>query len=132
MMPERCVDRLAERYGDLNGAVVVVLGACYRGGVKETAFSGVFATVVALRRRGALPLVEDPLLSADELSRLGLEPYSSGTVIDAAVLQADHAEYQELTPSDLPGVKVALDGRGVLDPARWPGVSVLSVGRSSR
>jgi nucleotide sugar dehydrogenase len=131
-MPERCVDMLAERYGDLSGAVVVVLGACYRGGVKETAFSGVFATVDALRRRGALPLVEDPLLSADEVSGLGLEPYSSGTVVDAAVLHADHAEYQKVTPGDLPGVKVVLDGRGVLDPARWPGVSVLSVGRGSR
>jgi nucleotide sugar dehydrogenase len=128
-MPERCVEMLAERYGDLGGAVVVVLGACYRGGVKETAFSGVFATVDALRRRGARPLVEDPLLTAAELAGLGLEPYPAGTVVDAAVLQADHAEYQSLTPSDLPGVKVVLDGRGVLDPARWPGVVVLGVGR---
>jgi nucleotide sugar dehydrogenase len=129
-MPERCVEMLAERYGDLNGAIVVVLGACYRGGVKETAFSGVFATVDALRRRGARPLVEDPLLTADELSALGLEPYPAGTAVDAAVLQADHAEYQEWTPSDLPGVTVVLDGRGVLDPAQWPGVSVVGVGRS--
>ena len=132
MMPERCVDMLAERYGDLAGAVVVVLGACYRGGVKETAFSGVYATVDALRRRGARPLVEDPLLTAEELAGLGLEPYPAGTAVDAAVLQADHAEYQELTPGDLPGVKVVLDGRGVLDHARWPGVSVLSLGRGSR
>jgi nucleotide sugar dehydrogenase len=131
-MPERCVDMLAQRYGDLTGAVVVVLGACYRGGVKETAFSGVFPTVDALRSRGARPLVEDPLLTADELSDLGLQPYRAGTVVDAAVLQADHSEYQELTPRDLPGVKVVLDGRGVLDPARWPGVPVLSLGHGSR
>jgi nucleotide sugar dehydrogenase len=132
LMPEHCVDMLAERYGDLRCAVVVVLGACYRGGVKETAFSGVFATVDALHQRGALPLVEDPLLSAEELSALGLEPYSSGTVVDAAVLQTDHAEYRGFTPSDLPGVKVVLDGRGVLDPMRWPGVSLLSLGRGRR
>lgn len=131
-MPERCVDLLAERYGDLRDAIVVVLGACYRGGVKETAFSGVFGTVEALRRRGARPLVEDPLLSAAEIRGLGLEHYEPGTVVDAAVLQADHAEYQELMPGDLPGVKVVLDGRGVLDPDRWPGVSVLSVGRAGR
>ena len=45
-------------YGDLTGARVVVLGAAYRGGVKETAFSGVFATVRVLlraRRRGDRP-----------------------------------------------------------------------------
>ena len=41
-MPDRAVQRLADVYGDLRGATVVVLGACYRGGVKETAFSGVF------------------------------------------------------------------------------------------
>ena len=39
-----------QAYGDLTGATVVVLGACYRGGVKETAFSGVFAD-----GRGAAP-----------------------------------------------------------------------------
>ena len=39
--------------GDLTGATAVVLGASYRGGVKETAFSGVFATVAALRDAGA-------------------------------------------------------------------------------
>jgi nucleotide sugar dehydrogenase len=131
-MPERCIDMLAGQYGDLRGAVVVVLGACYRGGVKETAFSGVFATVDALHRRGARALVEDPLLEADEIAGLGLEPYHAGAVVDAAVLQADHAEYQDLRPDDLPGVTVVLDGRGVLDPAQWPGVCVLGVGSRSR
>jgi len=131
-MPERCVDLLAERYGDLAGAAVVVLGACYRGGVKETAFSGVFATVEALRRRGARPLVEDPLLTAEEITGLGFEPYRRGTAVDAAVVQADHAAYQQLSPGDLPGVKVVLDGRAVLDPARWPGVAVVTLGRGHR
>ena len=43
-------------YGDLRGATVVVLGACYRGGVKETAFSGVFGVGrrAARARRGAV------------------------------------------------------------------------------
>ena len=51
-MPEYAVQRLAEEYGDLTGAKVAVLGASYRGGVKETAFSGVFPVVAALRERG--------------------------------------------------------------------------------
>ncbi|MCU1588006.1 MAG: UDP-N-acetyl-D-mannosaminuronic acid dehydrogenase, partial [Frankiales bacterium] len=37
----------------LAGLSVLVLGAAYRGGVKETAFSGVFAVVDELRARGA-------------------------------------------------------------------------------
>jgi UDP-N-acetyl-D-mannosaminuronate dehydrogenase len=127
-MPERAVQRLADGYGDLAGATVVVLGACYRGGVKETAFSGVFPTVAALRARGASPVVHDPLFSPAELSALGLEPYRAGQSVDAAVLQADHVEYRGYTPADLPGVRVVLDGRGVLDPDRWPEVTVIRLG----
>jgi UDP-N-acetyl-D-mannosaminuronate dehydrogenase len=122
---------LADVYGDLRGATVVVLGACYRGGVKETAFSGVFGVVDALRARGAAPFVHDPLFTAAELAALGLEPYRDGVRVDAAVLQADHQEYRGFTPADLPGVSVLLDGRGVLDPGRWPGVTVLALGRST-
>jgi nucleotide sugar dehydrogenase len=129
VMPKRCVDRLADAYGDLTGAVVVVLGACYRGGVKETAYSGVFATVSALRRRGAVPLVHDPLYSADELLELHLDPYLPMTRVDAAVVQADHTEYAELSTSDLPRVRVVLDGRDVLDPERWEGVTLIRLGR---
>ena len=39
-MPEYAVALLEGAYGDLTGARVAVLGAAYRGGVKETAFSG--------------------------------------------------------------------------------------------
>jgi nucleotide sugar dehydrogenase len=127
-MPDRAVQNLAEAYGDLAGATVVVLGACYRGGVKETAFSGVFATVEALRARGAAPVVHDPLFTPGELASLGLEPYRDGLRVGAAVLQADHPEYSRFTPADLPGVTVVLDGRGVLDPGRWPGVTVVTLG----
>jgi nucleotide sugar dehydrogenase len=127
-MPERAVQRLADVHGDLDGAVVVVLGACYRGGVKETASSGVFATVDALRARGATPVVHDPLFTPGELAALGLEPHCAGQRVDAAVLQADHEEYLGFSPPDLPGVRVLLDGRGVLDPSRWPGVAVVRLG----
>jgi nucleotide sugar dehydrogenase len=128
-MPERAVELLAQAYGDLVGAVVVVLGACYRGGVKETAFSGVFSTVTALRERGARPLVHDPLHRPDELEALRLEPYLEGREVDAAVLQADHHEYRVFSARDLPGVTMILDGRGILDSARWPGVRIIPIGR---
>ena len=128
-MPERCVELLADEYGDLAGATVVVLGACYRGGVKETAFSGVFAVVDALRRRGAIPLVQDPLFTQAELRALGLQAYQTGRRVDAAVVQADHIEYASLTASDLPGVKVVFDGRNVLDDSRWVGITIINLAR---
>lgn len=107
---------------------VAVLGAAYRGGVKETAFSGVFATVEALRSRGAEALVHDPLFSDDELRGLGFEPYHLGEPADLVVVQADHAEYARLTSSDLPGVRALLDGRQVTDPAAWADVVRIGIG----
>jgi nucleotide sugar dehydrogenase len=128
-MPERGVELLVQAYGELASAVVVVLGASYRGNVKETAFSGVFPLVAALRERGAQPLVHDPLHSPDELEALGLKPYLKQHEVNAAVVQADHHEYRTLSAGDLPGVSVILDGRGILEPERWPGVRIISIGR---
>jgi len=127
-MPDYTVGVLEGAYGALTGARVVVLGAAYRGGVKETAFSGVFPTVEALIRRGAVALVHDPMFTADELADLGLTAYQAGSTVDAAVLQADHAEYRDLRPDDLPGIRVLVDGRNFTDPANWAGVTHRVVG----
>ncbi|GAP48579.1 nucleotide sugar dehydrogenase [Streptomyces azureus] len=129
-MPEYAVRRLAEVYGDLTGAGVLVLGAAYRGGVKETAFSGVFPVVEALRSRGAEPYVSDPLYRADELSALGLPPHN-GQTATAAVVQADHGEYRELGSDQFPQVRVVVDGRRITDPDRWAGAEVIVLGAPS-
>ena len=131
-MPEYTVAQLEGAYGDLKGARVVVLGAAYRGGVKETAFSGVFPTVVALTRRGAEVVVHDPMYTPDELAALGLKAYEPRSPVDAAVLQTDHAEYRDLRPADLPGIRVLMDGRHCTDPADWVGVTHRVIGMAVR
>jgi UDP-N-acetyl-D-mannosaminuronate dehydrogenase len=105
-----------------------VLGASYRGRVKETAFSGVFPTVDDLLSRGAEVLVHDPMFTDDELAGYGFTAYHLGDPVDAAILQADHPEYLALTPADLPGIRAFVDGRGVIDGADWPGVTFLRLG----
>jgi nucleotide sugar dehydrogenase len=129
-MPDYTVGELEKAYGDLAGARVAVLGASYRGGVKETAFSGVFPVVEALRRRRADSMVHDPMYSDAELEKLGFTPYAFGKPVDAAVVQTDHDEYREISATDLPGVQVLVDGRGATDPSRWHGVirRVIGVG----
>lgn len=117
--------------GSLEGKKAVVLGAAYRGGVKETAFSGVFATLEALREAGAKVAVHDPMYTDDELRDFEWEPYNLGEPVDIAVLQADHASYRELSAGDLPGVKVVVDGRRVLDATRFPSATFLVVGRTA-
>jgi nucleotide sugar dehydrogenase len=127
-MPAYVVGRVAEVLGDLSGLRVAVLGASYRGGVKETAFSGIFDTVAALRSRGVEVLVHDPMYADEELAGFGWEPYHLGDPVDAAIVQADHAEYRRLAPDDLPGVRLLFDGRRVTDPALWAGTPRLVVG----
>jgi UDP-N-acetyl-D-mannosaminuronate dehydrogenase len=107
---------------------VAVLGAAYRGGVKETAFSGVFPVVEALGAAGADARVQDPLFSDDELAGLGLVPHHLGEPAAGAIVQADHDRYRQLGPADLPGVRALVDGRGIVEPARLPGVAVRRLG----
>jgi nucleotide sugar dehydrogenase len=129
-MPDYTIGLLEGAYGDLAGARVVVLGAAYRGGVKETAFSGVFGAVEALTQRGAVALVHDPLYTDEELERLGFSPYHLGEPVDAAVVQADHAEYRTIGPDDLPGITAFIDGRRVSSADRWPGVAYRVIGKA--
>lgn len=129
--PERLVARAEALLGDLSGLRCVVLGAAYRGGVKETAFSGVFPTVAALVARGAQAMVTDPLYSEAELRALGLEPYRAGEPCDLAIVQTDHATYRTLAPGDLPGVRLLVDGRRITDADRWRGVVRVVVGDGS-
>lgn len=126
-MPDHAIGVLAETYGDLAGATVLILGAAYRGGVKETAYSGVFPLVDRLTDLRAEPLVSDPMYTAEELTGLGLPAYG-GQAVDALIVQSDHIEYKDLTAADWPGVKVLYDGRGVTDAALWHGVRRIVLG----
>ena len=127
-MPAYVVGRATEVLGSLEGLRVVVLGASYRGKVKETAFSGVFPTVEALREAGAEVLVHDPMYTDDELAGFGWTAYHLGEPVDVAIVQADHPEYRELTTADLPGLRLLLDGRRATDAAAWTGVPRLTIG----
>jgi len=118
----------ADLLGDVAGRTVLILGVAYRGGVKETAFSGAFPLRDTLTARGATVVAADPLYTAEELGALGFAAWDGGA-IDAAVVQADHGEYETLTSADLPGVTVIVDGRGILDAARFAPVPVRRIGR---
>lgn len=131
-MPGYAAAQLEAAHGSLFGQRVAVLGAAYRGGVKETAFSGVFPLVAALRDRGARVLVHDPMYSDAELQGYGFEPYSTGQPADAVVVQADHAEYRDLSSADVPGVRTVVDGRRVLASQAWDVDAFVVLGRARR
>lgn len=131
-MPEHAIRTLRAKVGDLDGLKVSVLGAAYRGGVKETAFSGVFALAEILDSAGADVAVGDPLYSDEELQAMGFTPFHLGDASDAVILHTDHAEYAHLTPADLPGTKIIVDGRRAIDRDAFPGVPVFRLGEGDR
>ncbi len=130
-MPAYAADLLGEALGSLDGARVALLGIAYRGGVKETAFSGARALARALEAAGAQVVASDPLYSPAEVEAEGFGPWDGMSAVDGAVVQADHAEYATLTPADLPGARAVVDGRWVLDLERFhaAGVTVRRIGR---
>lgn len=127
-MPDRVVEKAASLLGDLRGMTAVVLGAAYRGGVKETAFSGVFPAVAALASRGADVRVHDVLYSDDELTALGFTPHHLGESVDLVVVQTDHREYRALSADDFPGIRLMMDGRNITVAENWVGVPRLVIG----
>ncbi len=127
-MPEHAVSLLSGALGDLKGKKVAVLGVSYRGGVKESAFSGVFGTVTALKSRGAEVVVNDPMYSDEEIAGLGFTPYAIGENVDAVILQADHKEYKGLSKNDFPGVKAVVDGRRAMSAKNFEGITFRVIG----
>jgi nucleotide sugar dehydrogenase len=120
-MPYYAVELLSDLIGGLDGTRVLILGVAYRGGVKETAFSGAFPLRDALLSRGAQVVASDPLFSDPELRALGFEPWD-GEPVEGIVVQADHAEYSTLEiPAD--GI---VDGRGIVKDSG--GVAIKRIG----
>ncbi|MGO1385580.1 MAG: nucleotide sugar dehydrogenase [Arachnia sp.] len=128
-MPAHAVDLAEIAAGTLEGKRVAVLGASYRGGVKETAFSGVFPVVAALTAKHAHVAVHDPLYSDEELSGLGFTPYHLGEDVDVVIVQTDHAAYGDLKQADLPGAAVVVDGRRALDRDAFTGTTFVVIGK---
>jgi hypothetical protein len=127
-MPSYTVGVLQAAHGDLNGQRVVVLGAAYRGGVKETAFSGIFATVESLKSAGATVLVHDPMYTDDELAHYGFTAFHLGDPVDAVIVQANHVEYKSVSATDFPGLKTVVDGRKFLDPTKFADTNFITLG----
>jgi nucleotide sugar dehydrogenase len=127
-MPNYAVQRLRQQLGDLRGCRVVILGVAYRGGVKESAFSGARPLADALAAEGALPLAHDPLYTDEELGAMGFIPFHYFDQCEAAIIQADHTEYNELDPEMTPGIRCLIDGRRMLPPAMLAAVPVVAIG----
>lgn len=129
-VPRRVASVVVDALDEGGDHRVLILGVAYRGGVKETAYSGAFALRDALLEMGVSPVADDPMYDAAELRQAGFEPWD-GEPVDAVIVQADHKEYKDLLPSNFPGVRVVYDGRAILQRENWDvdGLSVKVIGR---
>jgi nucleotide sugar dehydrogenase len=131
-MADYGVRKLEDALGSLKEKTALILGLAYRANVKEASHSSTLLIAKALKDRGALALVHDPLFSNDEIRALGLEAIDAlPASCDAIIVQAWHDEYKSLDLGAFAGCRAVLDGRNVLEPAavEAAGLRYLGIGR---
>lgn len=112
-MAEYAVSRLEMALGSLINRPILILGAAYRGNVRETAFTSAKHLQDALVCRKARAYIDDPLFTTDELHAMGYTPLTPEVEcqVEAIILQANHQMYQSLDFGRFPNCRAVLDGR---------------------
>lgn len=134
-MSRWALDLASASLGGLEGKRILILGLAYRENVKETAFSGAVRLIAELKEAGAIPLLNDPLYTNEEIEHFGAKAVALDDLPegDGVILQAYHDDYRALDWRTLAnkGYKVLLDGRNSLDRAeiKSAGMQYIGMGR---
>lgn len=113
--------------GSLMGQRIAVLGAAFKPESDDVRDSPALSAAAQLQLQGAVVTVTDPQALANAAKRfpeLPLEPDLETTLrrADAVLLLTEWKQYRELDPHSTRALVSApriLDGRNVLDPAKW-------------
>ncbi|QDY88897.1 UDP-glucose/GDP-mannose dehydrogenase family protein [Arthrobacter sp. UKPF54-2] len=113
--------------GSLMGQRIAVLGAAFKPESDDVRDSPALSAAAQLQLQGAVVTVTDPQALANAAKRfpeLPLEPDLDAALhkADAVLLLTEWRQYRELDPHDtlaLVSSPRILDGRNVLDPAKW-------------
>ncbi len=113
--------------GSLMGQRIAVLGAAFKPESDDVRDSPALSAAAQLQLQGAVVTVTDPQALANAAKRfpeLPLEPDLAAALhkADAVLLLTEWRQYRELDPHDTLALVSApriLDGRNVLDPAKW-------------
>ena len=114
-MPGYAVELIERELKSLEGAEIIILGASYRTGVKETAFSGALELNRLLSAQGAKVSFLDSLFTAEELARIGLKHFfGKSNEVEAIILQTDDKANLEFLEQELLNCKIVIDGRNII------------------
>ena len=110
--------------------LLLVLGTVLFGGIssKMGGFGG--ETKVAVVAETADHVNSEAFEVVKVADRAAAEQAVLSEQVDAAVVQADHAEYKTLRATDLPGITAFIDGRRVSSAEQWPGVAYRVIGKA--
>lgn len=138
----RFVDQIEREIGELSEARIAVLGASFKPHSDDIRGSVALWIAEELQRRGARPIVTDPVAIANAESASPALDFTESiedalTLADAIALVTEWDEYRlGITPemaSQFVRTRLIFDGRNALNPERWraAGWRYFSVGRPS-
>ena len=107
----------------------LILGAAYRGDVKETYDSGVFPIIDYLKNNGIGCVVYDPLFSTEELVDFGLTPVQNTlSETQLVIINSDHRTFMNLRSKDFSKGSIVIDGRNILRPSNFLAGQLFTIG----
>lgn len=113
--------------GSIVGKRVAVLGAAFKPDSDDVRDSPALSVAAQIQLQGAHVTVTDPKALDNARAKFPDLRYAEAALdaardADVVLLATEWSEYRELDPAELGAVvarRVILDGRNVLDPARW-------------
>ena len=115
-MPRYTASLASHLFQETKNVKVLILGATYRAGVPELAFSGVFPLYQSLKSLGCSVEVFDPLLNSEQLETVGLTSLKSNTEdFSLVIIQNESNEFRDIFASRAEWKKLQfiIDGRNL-------------------
>jgi nucleotide sugar dehydrogenase len=96
------------------GSKALIIGLCYRTGVRESAHSGAFQLKASLLAAGLAVALTDELFSGNELTGHGFDLMVSGEPYDYVFINSGEEGFIRKVLKDIPGEPLVVDGRRTL------------------
>jgi nucleotide sugar dehydrogenase len=126
--PSLALKILESKLGNLQGKSILVMGICYRPGVKELANSGGIEVANYVNSRGGRAHIIDPMYSKREVEMLGFLSGEYDQSYDAIVLVTEHTDFLNKLDFLQKRSKLIIDGRNMFEGESIETCEIVSLG----